>query len=35
MSAVEILEFISIVVVSIAGFMIGWNLAELMKKNKK
>jgi len=32
---VEIIEVFAIIIVSIAGFNIGWNLSEILKKGKK
>lgn len=32
---VEIIEVLAIIIVSIAGFMIGWNFSEFLKKRGK
>lgn len=31
----QIIEVLAITITSIAGFMIGWNLSEFLKKRKK
>lgn len=30
----QVLEFLALAIVSIAGFMIGWNLSEILKRKK-
>lgn len=32
---IEIIEVLAITIVSIAGFMIGWNFSEILKRRNK